>query len=293
MAKDPAFLFYSKDWLEGTMEMTSEEKGVYIDLLAHQHQKGDLPSDTKRLCKLVGLSEDEFLRVWSDISYKFTATKDNRLVNRKLTEVVTERSKIGHTNKIISALAVAVRRSDASQDIKYKAKMGFKVSDFLNVPDQDIIAKVTEWYTERLTKCFAIGNGIGNEDAIIYSDNSSLTTGLVVDMAKIFKTANPNIQIQPNVHYPACLQLAYRIAKLKKWEEKEVLNGKLSETLKSWTKIVQFIKSDEWLCTRSLIDLNSNKEWDRLVLKMSKPAKKTKEDMDDIQTKKMLKEYGL
>lgn len=34
--KDPAFLFYPNDWLGGTMGMTYEEKGAYIDALVMQ-----------------------------------------------------------------------------------------------------------------------------------------------------------------------------------------------------------------------------------------------------------------
>ena len=37
--KDPAFLFYSSDFLSGTMLMTDEEIGQYIKLLCLQHQK--------------------------------------------------------------------------------------------------------------------------------------------------------------------------------------------------------------------------------------------------------------
>ena len=40
MAKDPAFLFYSSDFLTGTMFMTNEQVGLYIRMLAAQHQHG-------------------------------------------------------------------------------------------------------------------------------------------------------------------------------------------------------------------------------------------------------------
>ena len=42
MAKDPAFLFYSNDFLTGTYTMTDEQVGKYIRLLCLQHQKGEL-----------------------------------------------------------------------------------------------------------------------------------------------------------------------------------------------------------------------------------------------------------
>ena len=42
MAKDPAFLFYTQDFLTGTMFMTDDEVGKYIRLLCAQHQQGGL-----------------------------------------------------------------------------------------------------------------------------------------------------------------------------------------------------------------------------------------------------------
>lgn len=40
MAKDPAFLFYPGDWLSGTMYLTHEQKGAYMDLLILQFNVG-------------------------------------------------------------------------------------------------------------------------------------------------------------------------------------------------------------------------------------------------------------
>lgn len=39
MSKDPAFLFYSSDFLTGTMFMSNEQVGKYIRLICAQHQK--------------------------------------------------------------------------------------------------------------------------------------------------------------------------------------------------------------------------------------------------------------
>ena len=51
--KDPAFLFYSNDFLSGTMLMTDEEVGQYIKLLCLQHQKGHLKEkDILNICKV-------------------------------------------------------------------------------------------------------------------------------------------------------------------------------------------------------------------------------------------------
>jgi len=42
MAKDPAFLFYSSDFMTGTVFFTNEQVGKYMRLLCIQHQKGHL-----------------------------------------------------------------------------------------------------------------------------------------------------------------------------------------------------------------------------------------------------------
>ena len=42
MSKDPAFLFYPNDWLGGTLGMTFEEKGAYIEILMMQFNRGHM-----------------------------------------------------------------------------------------------------------------------------------------------------------------------------------------------------------------------------------------------------------
>ena len=52
MGKDPAFLFYSSDFLTGTMFMTDEQVGKYIRLLCAQHQTGHLTEEHMlNICK--------------------------------------------------------------------------------------------------------------------------------------------------------------------------------------------------------------------------------------------------
>lgn len=59
MNNDPAVLFYTSDFLTGVMDMTMEERGQYITLLAYQHQKGHIAVKTIRL--LVGNVSDNVL----------------------------------------------------------------------------------------------------------------------------------------------------------------------------------------------------------------------------------------
>lgn len=141
--KDPAFLFYSKDWLEGTAELMPDEKGIFIDLLAHQHQKGNLPTETKRLSRLVGLSEENFIPIWNEIKHKFEQ-EGNRTVNRKLEQVVTERYRKGRKNKLIGTFAHVLKKLNLNKTKEKELKKLFKVDELL---ESD-----TEWTTERLTE---------------------------------------------------------------------------------------------------------------------------------------------
>jgi len=145
MAKDPAFLMYSKDWLEGTAEYMPEEKGVYIDLLCFQHQRGGLPNDPVRLAKMVGLSEERFNKIWSVISIHFDRM-DDRLVNRRLQAVMTERSRKSLVNTITGTFAGLLRLGKYDKKQYQHLKNQFKVSDFISNGDDK------EWLTDRLTE---------------------------------------------------------------------------------------------------------------------------------------------
>jgi uncharacterized protein YdaU (DUF1376 family) len=147
--KDPAFLFYSNSWIQGTSSLMPDEKGIYIDLLCHQHQNKDLPNDTRRLAKMCGISEDEFLKLWVVVKEKFEVNSVNRLVNRKLTEVVTERSTKSSTNKVIGQFASILRLSNMTDEMKEKLKKEFKVGDFLGNSDRTVKERLTEWLHSR------------------------------------------------------------------------------------------------------------------------------------------------
>jgi sensor histidine kinase YesM len=75
MAKDPAVLFYTQDFLVGTMTMNYEQKGKYITLLCLQHQKGKLT-----LKDLQSFLTDEDI----EIAEKFIKDTDGFYYNQKL-----------------------------------------------------------------------------------------------------------------------------------------------------------------------------------------------------------------
>ena len=89
MAKDPAFLFYTSDFLTGTLTMTDEQVGRYIRLLCLQHQKYELTEkDMLFICK----AYDE------DIYSKFKKV-DGKFFNERLREESLKRSKYSESRR--------------------------------------------------------------------------------------------------------------------------------------------------------------------------------------------------
>jgi len=82
MAKDPAVLFYTSDFLSGTFTMDYEQKGKYITLLCLQHQKGFL---TEKDFKLI--LEDTDIEVFQ----KFVLANDGFYYNIKMKECAEKR----------------------------------------------------------------------------------------------------------------------------------------------------------------------------------------------------------
>ena len=82
MAKDPAFLFYSSDFLNGVADLTMEERGQFITLLCLQHQKGTLTDKTIRL---------SLGSVSVDVLSKFSKDKDGNFFNERLNEEIEKR----------------------------------------------------------------------------------------------------------------------------------------------------------------------------------------------------------
>ena len=75
MAKDPAFLFYPNDYIGGTMGMTFEEKGAYIEILMLQFNRGHMTSHM--IGQLVG-------QLWESIKCKFVQDEEGLWYNIRL-----------------------------------------------------------------------------------------------------------------------------------------------------------------------------------------------------------------
>ena len=90
MCKDPAFLFYPNDYIGGTMGMTFEEKGAYVELLMCQFNRGHM---TSHMCgQLVG-------QLWDNIKHKFVQDENGLYYNIRLEEEINKRKAYTNSRK--------------------------------------------------------------------------------------------------------------------------------------------------------------------------------------------------
>jgi uncharacterized protein YdaU (DUF1376 family) len=144
MAKDPAVLFYTSDFLTGTMLMSYEQKGKYITLLCLQHQKGILSEkDMLNICQ----SYDE------DIFNKFQKT-DEGFFNIRMKNEHEKRSNFsksrsenrlkGIENKKVKQL----KKKKISYD-NHMENENENINDNIIINKSDLEIKLIEFYNFR------------------------------------------------------------------------------------------------------------------------------------------------
>jgi uncharacterized protein YdaU (DUF1376 family) len=93
MSKDPAFLFYVKDWLcsRTILSMSGDAVKAYIYLLCEawlQEPRATLPNDEKELKSMARCSEKVWLEIYDELILKFSESLDdgNRIYDKRLME---------------------------------------------------------------------------------------------------------------------------------------------------------------------------------------------------------------
>jgi uncharacterized protein YdaU (DUF1376 family) len=72
----PAFSFYAKDFIAGTLTLSLAERGAYITLLAYQWDNGSVPDDARERCRVLGCTRREADAIWPRIVDKFERNGD-------------------------------------------------------------------------------------------------------------------------------------------------------------------------------------------------------------------------
>lgn len=109
--RDPAFLFYSKDFYEGTRTMLPEERACYIDLLVYQHQNGGfIPNEIKRVMMYCSGCSEATLKATLKAKFKLTQVG---WVNEVLERVMKERENFSGKQKINGTVGQFWKKSKA------------------------------------------------------------------------------------------------------------------------------------------------------------------------------------
>ena len=122
---------------------------------------------------------------------------------------------------------------------------------------------------------------------------------IVLEMIKVWKKYNPAYLEDKESDYTACLQMAYKIARIKGWKEGDVINFRELDAVMSWGKIMAFVSIDAFLKNLPLKSLNNN--FQMVVQKMQGQQSDAKKDeikkppqlkMTEAQKQKAMEEWA-
>ncbi len=94
--KAPAFQFYVRDWRSSrkVQVMSFKERGMYLEMLIEQWDKGAAPSSPKACALAFGGTDGEWERSWAALSACFSPRKrDGLLINAKLETIRRDKRK--------------------------------------------------------------------------------------------------------------------------------------------------------------------------------------------------------
>jgi uncharacterized protein YdaU (DUF1376 family) len=114
MAKEPYLPLFFGDFLASTAEWEGEERALYLLLLGYQWSLGSIPSEPRRVCKLVGWDSVCFDRYWTVVSTKFVA-KDGRLMNQRLEQHRARSKEVSEKRAKAGAKGGSVTQANAKQ----------------------------------------------------------------------------------------------------------------------------------------------------------------------------------
>ena len=142
MAKDPALLFYTNDFLAGTYTMTDEQVGKYIRLLCLQHQKFELTKkDMMNICKTYDKDIFDKFKLENGVYYNVRlreeanrrkAYSESRRKNRE-----SEKTYVPHMETVTVTKADIFKKPDLKNVMDYFVANGYK---------PDIGAKAFSYY---------------------------------------------------------------------------------------------------------------------------------------------------
>ena len=142
MSKDPAFLFYYKDFDSDTADWEADAIGWYVRLLIFQAGNGYIPSDIEQLAQVgrVKFSEYQiFCERWAKrLACKFKTLSDERLYNPKLSKVQSERKSGAVKKSVLAVFGNYIKSNELSvSEEKYLKNEFHKNKIFYEILDDE------------------------------------------------------------------------------------------------------------------------------------------------------------
>lgn len=164
--KDPAFLFYSTDFYEGTRTMTPQERACLVDLMIYQHQKGIIPNNLDRLQLYCTGIPKATLEATLKAKFKLT---DKGWINNRLEKIIQNRQNFSEKQSKNGKIGQFLKKSKA-----FLGKKEYQsLFDLINsVPIDERYSLIIQYETEKEGDLQAmlqamlehLGNRNGNEN---------------------------------------------------------------------------------------------------------------------------------
>jgi hypothetical protein len=265
MPKDPAALFYIDTWLVATAEMKSDCRGWYLNLILHQYDKKDLPSDLEELATLANVRVSEFEKFkdcWQQVlQHKFKQNANGRLENGLAAEILRSREQFKDERSKAGKMSVFVKfiRANLCQDENaiFFIKKNVDLTH-VDVNNQHLLKQVFEQMFQLYI------NGNGNKNTNGFKEGGTGETkpaepvGIVPEMLQEFKTSNPDYPADQTTDFPALREIATKILK---WEK---LRGDITEPnnadviKRRWGDLVPFVRAHQHYSGYSLSQVNKH-----------------------------------
>jgi len=246
MPKDPAFLFYSKDFYEGTRTMLPEERACYVDLMIYQHQNGYIPKDDiKRV--LLYCNGIKKATLEATLKAKFTLTEKG-WVNSKLSDIVQEREEYSQKQSLNGQIGQFWKKMKAFLSKKSYDQLRDTLYGLSNEEVYNIIKDKEINKTNAQAMLEAVLKHLANADA-----NANIIIGSIGGVGEISEP--PKIHIREQIFTSECNSF------LGKYSEETIKEFILywTEPNKSQTKM-RFEKEATWDTSRRLAIWENNKK---------------------------------
>ena len=170
MSKDPAALIYIDKWISSTRGMKLAEKGIYLDLILHQFDKGSIPNNIDELAAICSVRPSEynlFEQVFEQVlKQKFVQNESGRLENEVAKEVIqrrenfkNKRSNAGKMSYILKFARKNFRLNKGKEDF-----IRSKINLDIDLKNEQVLKQVLKQILELYINV--------NEDVNINKDNN-------------------------------------------------------------------------------------------------------------------------